>query len=95
MYVHVYSKMKKKYGLTDLVTIQVLRLWEGKCILFKIPTEGPKKVYHSKFVGFFFLIFTEGPKKFIIQNFLDFFLKFLNKTHFIFVYLQKKFSQIH
>lgn len=75
MYVHVHSKMKKKYGLTDLVTIQVLRLWEGKCILFKIPTE--------------------GPKKFIIQNFLDFFLKFLNKTHFIFVYLQKKFSQIH
>lgn len=46
------------------------------CILFKIPTEGPKKVYHSKFVGFFFLIFTEGPKKFIIQNFLDFFLIF-------------------
>lgn len=46
------------------------------CILFKIPTEGPKKVYHSKFVGFFFLIFTEGPKKFIIQIFLDFFFNF-------------------
>lgn len=46
------------------------------CILFKIPTEGPKNVYHSKFFGFFFL--------------------FLNKTHFIFVYLQKKvYSQIH
>lgn len=32
------------------------------CILFKIPTEGPKKVYHSKFVGFFFN-FYRGTKK--------------------------------
>lgn len=31
MYIYEHSKMKKKYGLTDLVTIQVLRLWEGKC----------------------------------------------------------------
>lgn len=41
--------MKKKYGLTT-GTIQVLGLWEGKCLfgygnLFKIPTEGPKKFF--------------------------------------------------
>lgn len=33
------------------------------CFLFKIPTEGPKKVYHSKFVGFFFFNFYRGTKK--------------------------------
>lgn len=58
MYVYVHSKMKKKYGLTDLVTIQVLRLWEGKCHF--------GNVFSLKFLQ-------RDPKKFIIQNLLDFF----------------------
>lgn len=92
MYVHVHSKMKRKYGLTDLVTIQVLRLWEGKChfgyvFSLKFLQRDPKKFIIQNLLDFFFLIFTKGPKKFIIQNFLDFFLNFeIKPILFLFTY---------
>lgn len=46
------------------------------CILFKIPTEGPKKVYHSKFVGFFFLFLQRDQKSLSFKIFWIFFLIF-------------------
>lgn len=61
MYVHVHSKMKKKYGLTDLVTIQVLRLWEGKChfgYVFSLKfLQRDQKSLSFKIFWIFFLIF--------------------------------------
>lgn len=43
------------------------------CILFKIPTEGPKKVYHSKIFEFFFFNFYRGTKKVYHSKFFGFF----------------------